>query len=222
MEIFIDSADMEEIGKWMGYGVIDGVTTNPTVMLKDGKRDYEQCAKEIAQAVDNLPVSVEVTTNDLEKMLEEARLIASWKPNLVVKIPVINEHGEPCLGVIRQLEEEGVKVNCTACLSFGQFMLAAKAGATYISLFVGRITDEGNDGPAVIRRCGQWLERWDMKSKIIVGSIRTAGDAQQASEAGAHVVTIPPGILDRMIDHKYTRATVAQFIGDAQKAVQKS
>jgi transaldolase len=137
----------------------------------------------------------------------------------VVKIPVINENGESCLGVMSALHREGMRVNATAILSFNQAMLAAKAGATYVSLFAGRIADEGNDPAIVIRNTRAWLDDWGMASRIIVGSIRAVGDIQTAALAGAHILTIPPQFLSKMLDHKYTRDTVRQFNQDADKAM---
>lgn len=218
MEIFLDTSNIREIEKWLKYGVLDGVTTNPSIMLKDGHRDIEAAAREIAGLVYPHPVSVEVYTNDPEEMLSQAREFAKWGDNVVIKITVINQDGEPCLRVIKTLAEEGMRVNCTACLSFGQAMLAAKAGAAYVSLFMGRINDEGNDGPMVVRNTRTWLDMWGYESKIIVGSIRTVKDIQDAALAGAHVLTIPPDIALKMIDHKYSRFTVQQFVGDGQKA----
>ena len=219
MQIFIDSADITEIEKWFNYGVIDGVTTNPSIMLKDGALDMEARAREIATIVgDDLPVSVEVTTNDLDEMIEQARSIAQWAPNIVIKIPVITQDGAPCLSVMAALEQEGIRVNATAAMSFGQVVLAAKAGATYASIFAGRVADEGHDAPEVIRISVDWLERWRYKTKIIVGSIRGVIDIQNAACAGAHVITIPPQLLTRMMDHKYSRETVRGFISDARKA----
>jgi len=220
MEIFIDSASITEIEKWLAMGVIDGVTTNPSIMLKDGVYDAEAGAKEIAALVHPRPVCVEVTTNDLEEMITQAQRFASWAPNIVIKIPQITQDGVPCYGVIRQLETEGIKVNATVALSLGQVILAAKAGATYISVFAGRVTDEGGDAPAVIRNSVEWLERWKYKSKVIVGSIRSVGDVLSAATAGAHIITIPPQFLGKMADHRYTRETVRQFVTDAQKAVE--
>lgn len=221
MEIFIDSANLEEIGRWLEYGVVDGVTTNPSILLKDGGYDMEARAKEIAALIAPRPVSVEVTTNDREEMLEQARILAGWAPNIVVKIPVINEYGEPCLGVAKALETEGIKVNMTACMSFGQVALGAKAGATYISIFAGRVADEGHDAPCLIRQCVDWLKEWGYSAKIIVGSIREVINIQDAALAGAHVITIPPELMNKLIDHKYTRDTVAGFLKDALSALAK-
>jgi transaldolase len=170
--------------------------------------------------VNPYPFSVEVTTNDLDEMLSQARGFVSWAKNIVVKIPQITQDGIPCYGVIRQLEREGIKVNATAALSLGQVMLAAKAGATYISIFAGRVADEGGNASEVIRNSVEWLERWKFKSKLIVGSIRSVGDVLSAAMAGAHIITIPPQFLEKMADHKYTRDTVRQFVADAQKAIE--
>ena len=220
MEIFIDSANISEIQKWLNMGIADGVTTNPSIMLKDGVYDVEKGAKEIATVVHPRPVSVEVTTNDLDEMLVQAQEFAFWASNIVIKIPQITQDGVPCYGVINQLEKEGVKVNATAAMSLGQVILAAKAGATYISIFTGRVSDEGGNATEVIRNSVEWLRRGEFKSKVIVGSIRSVGDILSAAIAGAHIITIPPQFLDKMADHKYTRATVGQFITDAQKALQ--
>ena len=219
MEIFLDSANLKEIQKWNNMGIIDGVTTNPSIMLKDGAYNMETRAKEIAKLIFPHPLSVEVTTNDLSEMITQSRNFDSWAQNMVIKIPQINQDGVPCYGVIKQLEDSGIKVNATAALSIGQVMLAAKAGATYISIFAGRISDEGGDSSVVIADSVDWLERWDYKSKFIVGSIRSVGDAISAALAGAHIVTIPPAMLARMADHQYTRETVKQFINDAKKAM---
>jgi len=221
MEIFLDSANVDEVRRWLEYGVVDGVTTNPTIMLKDEGYDMEERAKEIAALIYPRPVSVEVTTNHHEQMIDEARGLANWAPNIVVKIPVINEYGEPCLGVVKALVQEGIRVNMTACLSFGQVVLGAKAGATYISIFAGRVADEGHDATKLIRDAVEWLAGWEYPSKIIVGSVREVINVQDAALAGAHVITVPPQFMDKLIDHRYTRETVRQFNQDAEKALAK-
>lgn len=221
MEIFIDSADINEIKKWLDNGIADGVTTNPTILLKCGVYDIEKGVKEIAKLINPRPLSIEVTTNNLDEMLNQARQFNHWAGNVVIKIPQINEDGVPCYGVMKQLESEAIKVNATATLSFGQVILAAKAGATYISIFAGRISDEGGNATEVIENSVDWLEHWHFKSKIVIGSVRSVGDVLNAALAGAHVITIPPEFIGKMADHKYTRATVAQFIRDAKDAADK-
>ncbi len=219
MEIFIDSADITEIRRWIDMGVVDGVTTNPSIMLKDGVYDVELGTREIAKLAGIRPLSVEVTSDDPEEMLVQAREFASWASNVVVKIPQTTSQGVPCYGVIRQLEGHGIKVNATAAMSFGQIMLAAKSGASYVSLFAGRVADEGGDAAEVIRASVHWLERWGYHSRLVVGSIRSVGDVLSAALAGAHVITVPPQFLTKMVDHKNTRETVRQFVADGEKAL---
>ncbi len=219
MQVFVDSADQKQIAQWLEQGVVDGVTTNPSIMFKDGVAEIEEGARRLAAMLGDLPLSVEVTTNDRVAMLEEARQFASWARNIVVKIPVINEYGESCLGVIHRLSQEGIAINSTAILSFNQAILAAKAGATYVSIFAGRVADEGNDPAVVIHNVRRWLDDWEFSTRIIVGSIRTVMDIQNAALAGAHIITIPPQFLPKMVDHRYTRETVRQFVQDAQKTL---
>ena len=221
MQIFIDSADLKQIETWLVQGVVDGATTNPSIMFKDGVTDLEEGARKLATLLGDRPLSVEVTTNDRETMLKQARELATWARNIVVKIPIVNEFGESCLGVIHRLTQEGIGVNATAILSFNQAILAAKAGATYVSIFAGRVADEGNDPAVVIRNVRNWLEQWDSTARIIVGSIRTVMDIQNAALAGAHIITIPPQFLPKMVDHRYSRETVRQFVQDADKTLKE-
>ncbi len=216
MKIFLDTCNKDEIQKWLSSGVIDGVTTNPTILRREGHSDIERIIREIADIIDPLPLSVEVCSTEHEEMLYQGKLFASWAKNIVVKITVIDEAGNPCLETVKMLEESGIKVNCTACLSLNQAMFAAKAGASYISLFVGRINDEGNDGPKVVQMTKQWLDTWGFKSEIIAASVRNLVDVQQAALAGAHIITIPPLIMCKCIDHRYSRATVQQLAEDGR------
>ena len=220
MKFFIDTANLDEIRQGVDMGMVDGVTTNPTIMYQDGVYNIESGAKEIASLVNPLPLSIEVTTNDLDEMFVQAQEFAFWAPNIMVKIPHINQYGTPCYGVISQLEKDGIMVNATAALSLSQVILGAKAGATLISVFTGRVSDEGGDASDVIRNSVEWLERWKFKSKLVVGSIRSVGDILSAALAGAHVITIPPQFLAKMADHKYSRETVGQFVNDARKALE--
>ena len=219
MDIYLDSANLDEIRTWLDQGVLDGVTTNPSIMLKDGGFDLVARGVEIAETIAPRPLSLEVTTNDRAEMLTQARALAALADNVIVKIPILNEQGEPCLNVVRQLTSEGIRVNCTAILSFGQVALAAKAGAHIISIFGGRVADEGHDAARLIAESVGWLERWKYPAKILAGSMRGAIDVQTAVLAGAHIVTVPPAILARWIDHQYTRATVRQFVTDGATAV---
>ncbi len=219
MQIFLDSANYKEIEKWLREGVVDGLTTNPSILLKDGVYDIEEGTRRLCALLGNRPVSVEVTSNDRGEMLEQAQMFARWAPNVVVKIPVVNEFGDSCLGVIHTLTQEDIRINTTAILSFNQAILAAKAGATYVSIFAGRVADEGHDPGTTIRAVRHWLEEWGYAAKVLVGSIRTVMDIQNAAIAGAHIVTIPPQFLPKMVDHKYSRDTVRQFNEDAVRAM---
>src|SRR5260370_28017281 len=192
MKIFLDSASVEEIHKWFAQGVVDGVTSNPSIMFKDGIQNIKEEAQKICALLGDRPLSVEVTTNDHATMLSQARTFITWAANVVVKIPIVNEHGHSCLGVINTLAKDGISVNTTAILSFNQAVLATKAGAKYVSIFAGRVADEGNDPAVVIRNVRRWLDEWGYATEIIVGSIRSVMDVQNAALPGAHVITIPP------------------------------
>ncbi len=218
MKIFLDTANLKQVRRWLDEGLVDGITTNPSIMFNDGMYDLERGAKEIAALVAPRPVSVEVTTNDHDEMLAQARTFARWAENIVVKIPVINELGVSSLRVVRHLEAEGIRVNVTACLSYNQAILATKVGATYVSIFAGRVTDEGNDASRLIRGAVEWINRWESKAQVIVGSIRRTYDIQEAAETGAHIVTVPPQFLAKALDHRYSRETVRAFLEDGQKA----
>jgi transaldolase len=217
MKIFIDSANIKEITKWMECGIVDGVTTNPSVMYKDGVKDIKERSIEIANLIAPRPLSVEVTTNDLDQMVEQAKVFAGWAPNIVIKIPVVNQSGCPCLSVIKKLSDQKIKVNATALLSLSQVVLVAKAGATYASIFVGRIGDEGGDAPKIVNLARAWVDDNKCPTEILVGSIRSVADVQSAIIAGAQIVTIPPEFITKMCDHKYSRDTVRQFMEDCQK-----
>ena len=218
MKIFLDSANISEIEKWLDSSLIDGVTTNPSIMYKDGVLDLQEGIHRIASLISPLPLSVEVVSNDPEEMYLQGEEFASWADNIVVKIPQINTEGIPCYGVMHRLEESGIKVNATVAISLSQVFLSAKAGASYISLFAGRVSDEGGNASEVIADAVNWLEKWQYKSRLIIGSIRTVGDILQAALAGAHIITIPPPLIAKMADHKYSRETVRQFLIDAERA----
>jgi transaldolase len=210
MKIFLDTSDINEITKWL-Y-LIDGITTNPTILKRDGGD-----IKEICQLASPRPVSVEVTTDDLEEMNSQAHKLSEIAENIVVKIPQENQFGRPCYDVMYLLYDEGIKVNATVAMSFGQVMASAKVNANYISIFAGRIDDEGGYSEKVIQDSEAWLRLWNYQSKVIVGSIRSVGDVLRAARAGADIITIPPEFMSKMVDHKYTRETVRQFMVDAKE-----
>ena len=216
MEIFLDSANFREIEHWLRQGVVDGVTTNPSIMLKDGVYGLEEGARRLCTLLGNRPVSVEVTTNDAKGMLEQGRTFARWAPNVVVKIPVVNECGDSCLGVIHTLSREGVPVNTTAILSFNQAILMRVARE------IGWPDGDELLVSALLHDVGKLVLAQaypGYPAKVLVGSIRAVIDVQSAALAGAHIVTIPPQFLSKMVDHKYGRETVRQFNQDAEKAL---
>jgi transaldolase len=218
MQIFLDSADEKELTHWLAEGVVDGVTTNPSILLKDGASDLETVARRLAALLGHRPLSVEVTATEPAQMIEQGRAFARWASNVVVKIPIVTQDGDSCLKAIYALSRAGIPVNATAILSFNQAVLAAKAGACYVSVFAGRVADEGHDPAQLIAGLQQWLRRWESQARVLVGSIRSVMDVQRAAEAGADIITIPPAMLPKMVDHKYSRETVRQFNEDAARA----
>ena len=200
-------------------GVVDGVTTNPSIMLKEGVRDLQAATVPICAMLGARPGERRSRPRTITGKCSSKR--ARWPPgapNIVIKIPVINQDGVSSLGVVHTLAEEGIAVNATAILSFNQAILAVKAGATYASIFAGRVADEGNDPAVVIRnvRTGSTVGVSRRRSSSAAFARRM--DVQAAALAGAHIITIPPQFLPKMIDHKYTRETVRQFNEDAAKA----
>lgn len=215
MQLFLDSADESQIKYWLGQGVLDGVTTNPTVLHRDGVTDPIATLESLATLVAPGVLHAEVTVASGPRLVQEGIQLSALAPNIAVKVPVQTPGGEPCLAEISELTKAGVVVNCTACLSLGQAVLAAKAGARYISILVGRVDDEGGDGAAVVSELRHWLDDWGFDSKIIAASVRGTADVRRSITAGAHCVTVPPAVLAKLADHKYSRHTVQQFLDDA-------
>lgn len=224
--IFLDTGNLEEIRKYHALGIIRGVTTNPTILHKDGVRGgweaLEQRCREIARLVHPLPVSVEVTTNEPEEMLEQARTFSGWAPNLNVKVPIHGpEGGTDNLRLIHALEvEHDIRVNVTAMMSAQQCLLAAMAGASYVSLFGGRINNMGSDACGEIRRLRGLLDAFGSPAKMIVGSTREALNIIEWFEAGADIVTTVPSLLETMLVHPYSKETVRMFLEDGAKLQQ--
>ena len=221
MRIFLDSSRLSEIERW--NPVIDGVTTNPSILLKDGGADLPRLAK----ALGDKPVSIEATL----PFDTEARRYAKMAPNIVIKIPLLSpERGQDNMKLIKQLSDEGIKINCTALLSLSQVILATKCGARYVSLFAGRIEDEGGCSPSVIEDCMKFIQyegyRGDKKNawypELIVGSIRTVGNVMDACNAGANILTITPDVLSKMLMHERSYTTVVEFEEAAKKLKEKS
>ena len=224
MAIFLDSGDVREIEKYIRMGIIRGVTTNPTILLKDGVRggitEIKKREVEIAKIIHPYPLSVEVTTNEKEKMIEQAREFSKWADNINVKITIHGPNGElDNLEVVNLLENKhNVRVNVTAMMSAQQCFLAAMAGATYVSLFAGRVNNMGYNACIEIKKLRKVLDDFDLKAKVIIGSTREVLNVIEWIEAGAHIVTVAPKFLEGMIVHPYSKETVQQFLRDANKA----
>lgn len=237
MKIFIDSANLEEIKKYMDWGVCDGVTTNPSICKKEGVKDIEQRMKEIAQLIYPRPLSVEVTSENPEEILTQARDLSKIAENIAVKVTITDRQGNSLLPVIHQLAKEEVRVNVTAIMTFNQAILASKAiysafpphffkeddkPAHFISIFGGRISEEYGVTQAynTIHNVKKWLEDWfyDEDIEIIVGSVRSPENVELWAKTGADVLTIPPDIIEKCLLSARTKETVAQFIDDATKA----
>jgi transaldolase len=221
--IFLDTGNPKEIEKYMKMGIIRGVTTNPTILLKDGVTGGMEGIKsrsiEIATMVNPYPLFVEVTTNDRAQMIEEAIELASWAENIVVKITIHGPNGElDNLEAAHFLEKKGkARVNVTAVMSAQQGLLAAMTGATYVSLFGGRVNDLGYNVREEIRKLRKVLDDFNLKAKIIIGSTREILNVIEWLEAGAHIVTVVPHLLEGMIIHPYSKETIQMFLNDAKK-----
>jgi transaldolase len=215
MLLFLDSADDVEVRYWHAQGVLDGVTTNPTVLRRDGVTDRTDTITKLADLVSPGVVHAEVTEVSGPALIAEAVALAGLAPNIAVKVPILTPDGLPLLREISALVAAGVAVNCTACLSFGQVALAAKAGARYISVLFGRIDDEGGAGAEVVAQARAWLADWHLPASIVAASLRGPADVQRSMRAGAHIVSVPAPVLAKLVDHKYTRHTVQQFLDDA-------
>lgn len=223
MAIFLDSGRIEEIEKYLKMGIIRGVTTNPTILLKDGVSNgmsgIKQRAIEIANLIKPYPLSVEVTTNNTKGMINQAKEFYCWSENINVKITIHGPKGElDNLEVIHELENKyNIRVNVTAMMSAQQCLLAAMAGATYVSLFGGRVNNMGYNCIPEIKRLRRLLDDFGLKSKIIIGSTREILNVIEWLEAGAHIITVTPNLLDGMIIHPYSKETVQMFLNDAAK-----
>jgi len=224
--IFIDSGNVAVIQKFLRMGIVRGVTTNPTILLKDGVKGgmtaIRRRATEIAQMIRPMPFSLEVMSNDKDEMIAQAREFRSWADNMVVKVTIHGPNGElDNLEVIHTLEEEhDIRVNVTAMMSAQQCFLAAMAGATYVSLFCGRVNNMGYNSIEEIRKARRLLDMYELKGKIIAASTREVLNVVEWLEAGSHIVTVVPQFVEGMIVHPYSKETVQQFLRDATKAEQ--
>ncbi len=211
MQIFLDTANIDDIRRGAALGVVDGVTTNPTLVAREGV-DYRQRVLEICETVDG-PISAECISMELEPLVEEARRVASWHRNVVVKIPM----SEVGLQATKRLSAEGIRINTTLVFSANQALLAAKAGTTFVSPFIGRLNDAGHDGMEVIREIVAVYDAHGLDAQVLAASIRGPRDVTEAALAGAHVATIPPAVLFQMVQHPLTDKGIEIFLKDAQK-----
>ena len=211
MLFFLDTADLEEIETGLSWGMVDGITTNPSLIAKQGK-PYLPTVKAITELVPG-PVSGEVLATDEEGMLDQGRRLAGLADNVVVKLPL----GPVGLKVARQLHEEGARTNVTLCFSANQALLAAKAGATYISPFVGRLDDVGHDGMELIREIVQIYSNYNYPTQVLVASVRNPLHVTQAALMGGDVVTIPFKVLSQLYKHQLTDLGLDRFLADWEK-----
>ncbi|MBI4328964.1 MAG: fructose-6-phosphate aldolase [Chloroflexi bacterium] len=212
MRIFLDTANLDEIRQGVRLGVLSGVTTNPSLVAQEGVSDFREHIQRICSLVDG-PVSAEVVSKTVEEMVEEGREISSWAPNVAVKLPVTAAGLEATAVLSRQ----GVVVNQTLCFSVNQALLAARAGASYVSPFVGRLDDVGNDGMQVVADAVSLFERYNLKAQVIAASLRHPMHCVQAAKVGAPIATMPFKVLMQMIEHPLTDVGQARFLRDWEK-----
>jgi transaldolase len=212
MRLFLDTANIEDIRQAAKMGVISGVTTNPTLLSKEGHSNYKAAVMEICSIV-NGPVSAEVLVQETKDIIEEAREIASWSPQVVVKVPVTASG----LEATSILSKENVKVNLTLCFSLNQALLGAQVGAAYVSPFVGRLDDIGHDGMALVAEMVQLFSHYNLSTQVIAASIRHPLHCIVAAKAGAHIATIPYSVLTQMIHHPLTTIGITRFLEDWQR-----
>ncbi|GGG04883.1 fructose-6-phosphate aldolase [Paenibacillus abyssi] len=215
MKFFLDTANVEEIKRIAKLGLVDGVTTNPSLISREG-RDFKQVIQEISGIVSG-PVSAEVIGTKAEDMLKEAYEIAEWAPNVVIKLPMT----EDGLYATHELSQKGIKTNVTLIFSAAQGLMAAKAGATFISPFVGRLDDIAVEGMGLIHQLNAIINNYGFDTEIIVASIRHIGHVEQAAVAGAHIATIPGSLLPSLWKHPLTDIGIEKFLADWNKMQSK-
>ncbi len=213
MKIFVDTAKIEEIRKVKEWGLLDGVTTNPTLLSQTGK-PWKEAALEILREIPDKPVSLEVIATDAEGMIKEARELAKMGPNVVIKIPFTTEG----LKAIRALTEEGIKTNVTLVFSPLQALVAGKLGATYVSPFLGRVDDIGYDGMLVVEEIVHIYEVYGIETEIIAASIRHVDHVRRCAHLGVDIATIPFKVIEQMLKHPLTDIGLSKFLEDAKKA----
>ncbi|MDE1171023.1 MAG: fructose-6-phosphate aldolase [Verrucomicrobium sp.] len=215
MQIFIDSGDTKEIKEAASWGTVDGVTTNPSLAAKSGK-NFKELIHEILQIVDG-PVSAEVVSLNADEMVKEGKEYAAWHKNIVVKVPLIPEG----LKAVKRFTEEGIKTNVTLCFNANQALLAAKAGATYVSPFVGRLDDISTDGMQLIRDIRVIFDNYGYETKILTASARSPMHFLEAAKIGSDVITAPFSVLQQIIKHPLTDSGLKKFLEDWEKTKSK-
>ncbi len=211
MKIFLDTANVEQIREAASWGIVDGVTTNPSLIAKEG-RDFKEVVREICEIVDG-PISAEVISLDADGMVEEARELAKIHENIVIKIPMTVEG----LKAVKRLSSEGIKTNVTLVFSANQALLAMKAGATYISPFVGRLDDIGSVGMELVAQIMDIIDNYGFETEVIVASVRNPIHALDAALLGAHIATLPFPVLEKMVKHPKTDEGIERFLKDWEK-----
>ena len=211
MELFLDTANIDEIRRAAAMGVISGVTTNPSLLAREGVQ-YRDRVLEICEVVDG-PISAECISTTADEIVAEGKRIAAWHPNVVVKV-ALDEQG---LQAIKRLSAEGVRVNTTLIFSANQALLAARAGAAFVSPFIGRLDDIGEDGMQVVRDCIDIFDRHGLDTQVIAASVRHTRHVTEAALAGSHIATVPSNVLLQMLKHPLTDLGIAAFLRDAAK-----
>ncbi len=213
MKLFVDTGDVEEVRQAADWGILDGVTTNPTLIAKSGK-GFKETVLKICDLVPNGAISAEVVATDYDTMLKEALEIASWHPQIVVKVPLI----EPGISLVKTLSDRDIQTNVTLVFSVSQALLAAKAGATFISNFVGRVDDISDDGMVAVAATVQMVDTYGFDSEVLVASVRHPLHVVQAIQAGAHISTMPFKIMQMLFKHPLTDSGLERFLGDWKTA----
>lgn len=212
MLIFLDTANVDQISQAAKLGIVSGVTTNPTLMSREKAADYQATIKEICSIIPG-PISAEVLVEGVQAMVEQARDISTWAPNVVIKIPATSAG----LEATSVLAKDNIKVNLTLCFSLNQALLGALAGAAYVSPFVGRLDDIGHDGMQVVKDIVDVFQHYQLPTQVIAASIRHPQHCVAAAKAGAHIATVPYDVLMQMIRHPLTDIGVARFLADWQR-----
>ena len=213
MQFFIDTANISEIKRINAWGILDGVTTNPSLIAKESGKPFEAIIEEICGIVDG-PISAEVISMEAPEMIREGKRLAKIHKNVVVKLPLIPEGLKAC----KALSAEGIRTNVTLCFSATQGLMAAKAGATYVSPFVGRLDDINLVGMELIEDLVQIFANYDLETKVLAASIRSPRHVTESALAGAHVATIPTKVFDQMIQHPLTDKGIEGFMADWRKS----